>query len=134
MIEILTQDQLIDLHHLFQLEWWTKGRKLDDVQRMLENSDVIVAYCDSETKELIAFARVLTDFVYKAFILDVMVKESYRGKDLGRGMVDKIMEHPLLKDVRHFELYCKLEMLPFYKKWGFTDEIGELTFIRKSSP
>nr|WP_283249433.1 GNAT family N-acetyltransferase [Bacillus sp. FJAT-49736] len=121
------------MHHLFQLEWWTKGRKLEDIQSMIENSDVIVAYCDLETKELVAFARVLTDFVYKALILDVIVKESYRGKDLGRGLLDKIMEHPLLKDVKHFELYCKSEMLPYYRKWGFTEDIRDIFFMRKEA-
>ncbi|MBB2482554.1 GNAT family N-acetyltransferase [Heyndrickxia sporothermodurans] len=132
-IEKLTQNQIIDLHHLFQLEWWTKGRNLNDVKRMVDNSDIIVAYCLPETNELIAFARVLTDYVYKALIFDVMVNESYRKKDLGRGLVDKIMKHPLLKDVKHFELYCKLEMLPFYRKWGFTEGIGEVVFIRKEN-
>ncbi|MDE3841021.1 GNAT family N-acetyltransferase (plasmid) [Bacillus methanolicus] len=131
IIEKLTNEQIKDLHTLFQSEWWTKGRDLSDVQRMVENSDVIVGLCESKTKELIGFTRVLTDYVYKALILDVIVKKSYRGKDLGRILMDTVFEHPSLIGVKHFELYCRPEMLPFYRKWGFTEDLGELHFMRK---
>ena len=44
----LTETQIEDLHRMYQSEWWTKGRKLPDVRRMLENSDVIIAFCEAE--------------------------------------------------------------------------------------
>jgi ribosomal protein S18 acetylase RimI-like enzyme len=131
VIEKLTNEQIKDLYTLYQSEWWTKGRELSDVQQMIENSDVIVAFCETKTKELIGFVRAITDFVYKALILDVIVKESYRGMDIGRALMDRIIEHPSLKNVKHFELYCRPEMLSFYKKWGFTEELGELHFMRR---
>lgn len=131
VVEKLTKEQIKHLNTLYQSEWWTTGRDLADVQRMVENSDVIIGLCKQETKELIGFTRVLTDYVYKALILDVMVKESYRGKNLGRIIMDTVLEHPSLIGVKHFELYCRPEMLSFYKKWGFTEGIGELHFMRK---
>lgn len=83
IIERLNSDQIEELHGMYQMEWWTKGRTLTDVQSMIENSDVIVAFVGIQDKELIAFARVLTDYVYKALIFDVIVKPSYRGRQLG---------------------------------------------------
>jgi len=130
-IHHLTNDQVLDLERMYQSEWWTKGRALPDIRRMLENTDVIVAFCDSESQRLIAFARVITDYVFKALILDVIVDATHRGKDLGRALMDAIAEHPELRRVRHFELYCLPELLPFYRKWGFTDELGELRFMRR---
>ncbi len=79
-IDHLTNEQIQDLHTMFQSEWWTKGRELADVRRMLDHSDVIVVLCDSRSKRLCAFARVRTDYVYKAWVLDVMVEFSVRGK------------------------------------------------------
>lgn len=131
-IEQLTNQQVKDLHQLYQAEWWTKGRKLSDVERMLQHCDVIVAYCHSETRELVAFARVLTDYVYKALIFDVIVEESFRNAGLGRALMEDILNHPSLESVQHFELYGLPEMTPFYHKWGFTAELGELTFMRRS--
>ncbi|MGR3765753.1 GNAT family N-acetyltransferase [Rossellomorea sp. NS-SX7] len=129
-VEKLTNDQIQCLHQLFQTEWWTAGRELDDIKVMVENSDVILGICQPDTNELIAFARVLTDYTYKALILDVVVKREHRGKQLGKILFDRVVEHPSLKGVKHIELYCKPEMLPFYQRWGFSTELGELQFMR----
>ncbi len=133
VVHWLTESQIKDLYALFQREWWTKGRELDDVKRMLEHTDVVVALCEPQTKRLIAFARVLTDRVYKALILDVIVDVAYRGTELGRTLMDTILQHPALSSVHHFELYCLPELIPFYRKWGFTDELGTLRFMRRTT-
>ena len=38
-IDTLTDEQAIQLYELYQYEWWTKGRTLDDVRKMLIYSD-----------------------------------------------------------------------------------------------
>jgi predicted GNAT family N-acyltransferase len=130
-IESLSEEQIEELHRLYQLEWWTKGREREGVRRMLEHSDVIVAFADAATGKLAAFARVLTDYVYKALIFDVIVEASHRGEGLGAKLMEAIVGHPKLESVRHFELYCLPELVPFYRRWGFTDELGELRFMRR---
>lgn len=129
-IEKLNDQQINQLHKLYQNEWWTKGRVLSDVKIMLQNTDLIFALCEENSNQLAAFARVLTDKVYKALILDVIVDPSYRSQGLGKEIMQMILDHPDLKHIKHFELYCLPELIPFYKKWGFTDELGELTAMR----
>jgi predicted GNAT family N-acyltransferase len=129
-INKLDSQQINQLHQLYQKEWWTKGRILSDVKIMLQNTDFIFALCEEDTNQLIAFARVLTDKVYKALILDVIVDPDYRSQGLGKEIMQMILDHPDLKYIKHFELYCLPELIPFYKKWGFTDELGELTTMR----
>lgn len=128
-VEQLTDDQVADLHALYQQEWWTTGRTLEDVRRMLAGSDVVIGYVERDRGRLVAFARVLSDFVYKALVLDVIVAANHRGAGLGRTLMTAVMEHPKLENVRHFELYCLPEMLPFYEAWGFTADTG-VTFMR----
>ena len=41
--------------------------------------------------------------------------------------------HPNLKDSKHFELYCLPHLVPFYKKWGFDDEVEGVVFMRSGS-
>lgn len=132
-IDSLTRDQIDDLHSLYQQEWWTRGRSLDDLLCMLGNTPLIVAFADDETGRLLAFARVLTDFVYKGLILDVIVAADQRGTGLGRKLMEAVINHPHLKAVQHLELYCRPELLPFYQQWGFTAELGELHFMRRRS-
>lgn len=127
----LSDRQTADLHRLYQDEWWTAGRARDDVETMLTESDVIVAFCDEATDELVAFSRVLTDGVYKALVLDVIVSPDHRGTGLGRRLMDAIVTHPDLSEVDQFELYCLEELVPFYERWGFTDELSGLRLMRR---
>lgn len=130
-IEHLTENQIEDLYRLYQSEWWTRERQKSDIQQMLKHSDVIVAFCDPQSKRMVAFARILTDYVYRALVLDVIVEESHRGKGLGRILMNTIINHPALKSVERLDLFCLPEIVPFYKKWGFTEEIGNIRFMRR---
>ena len=129
-IEALNAAQTEDLHRFYQSEWWTRGRTLAETRRMLQHSDVVVGFCAPPSQRLVAFARVLTDYLYKALILDVIVDPAYRGRQLGRALIDRIVSHPSLESVSHFELYCLPGLVRFYEKWRFTNDLGPLRFMR----
>ena len=129
----LTDSQIHELHQLYQKEWWTKGRSLADVRRMLDHSDYIFGLSEPETMNLVGFARVLTDRVFKAFIFDVIVAPEYRDHGLGRLIMDRILQHPDLLYVKHFELYCLPELVPFYERWGFSADVGAIVLLRRES-
>ncbi len=44
--------------------------------------------------------------------------------------MEKILSHPDLKEVRNFELYCRAEMVPYYQKWKFKADLGDLQLMR----
>lgn len=117
-VEKLSEGQVADLHALFQSEWWTKERSLDDVRIMVENSSLLIGFVDEDEK-LVGFCRILTDFVFRATIYDVIVAEACRGRGLGRKSMDAVSQHPRLQRVSTLSLCCKPEMTPFYEKWGF---------------
>ena len=131
LVHELTAAQADELWRLFQDEWWTRGRSLDEVRRMLAGTDLVFALAGDDG-ELAAFARVLTDGVLKALVLDVVVAPRWRDGGLGRRLMDAVLAHPELAGVRHFELYCPSEMAPFYEQWGFTADLGALRFLRRS--
>ena len=130
-ITSLTDEQTTELQQLYQHEWWTEGRTEDDVRRMVKNTDEIIAFAGTGTGELVAFARVLTDYVYQALVQDVIVKESYRGRGVGKQVMKAIVTHPDLKSVDLIDLYCAPELREFYASLGFTDElINDLRLMR----
>ena len=131
-LETLNNRQIQQLHEMFQLEWWTQGRTLADVRRMLDNTDIMVAFCEVRTGDLIAFTRVLTDYTYKALLLDMMVRSDYRSIGLGKQLVASVLNHEQLSDVSHVELYCLPEMVPFYRELGFTNQLKPLQFMRRT--
>ena len=134
LIDRLTDKQVEELLALYQKEWWTNHRRLDDVRRMLAGTGVIIAWEDSETGELVAFARVLTDNVYRAHLFDVIVKESHRGEGLGKMIVDAVVNHPVIGKVEKIILSCRTELVPFYERWGFTTELGPDIHVMARTP
>ena len=88
----LTGLQTERLTELYQLEWWTRGRTLEQVTTMLTHSDNIFGMV-TEEQELIGFARVLTDYVFKALVLDVIVVAEHRGEGLGRRLMEEVLGH-----------------------------------------
>jgi predicted GNAT family N-acyltransferase len=95
------------------------------------NSIVLV---ERTSSTLVGYARVITDYVFKALIFDVTVDEAYWGNGLGRRLLDALVDHPELRRVKHLELYCLPEMVPFYKKWGFSnDAFSRLAVLRKTA-
>ena len=101
---------------------------------MLAQSDILVGECQTETGKLVSFARVLTDFVYRGLILDVVVDEAFRQQGLGRRLMEQIVNHPQLQSVEAVLLFCAPEMVPFYQKWGFQDGHHKLQVMGRVQP
>lgn len=107
---------------LFQQAPWAKGRTLNDARDMLRHTDV--ALCAWDGDHLVGFGRVLTDFVYRATIWDVIVDEAYQKQGIGAEIVQRILHHPRLKKVELFWLCTRRP--GFYEKLGFSskEQIG----------
>lgn len=129
----LSPSQVDDLMRLYANEWWTRDRTRREVGRMLADSDLLFVVTERQSRSLVAFARVLTDHSYVALLLDTIVAPAYRGKGLGRLLVERICSAPELRDVERIELTCQPELIPFYRKWGFTENVGRSRPMRRSS-
>ncbi|KAB8335437.1 GNAT family N-acetyltransferase [Scytonema tolypothrichoides VB-61278] len=128
----LTENQVSDLLDLYKNEFWSYKREREDIVKMLAASDIIVGLVD-ENEQLIGFTRVLTDFVYRATIYDVIVKSTHRKMGLGTRLIDAVVNHPKLASVEQIALYCLPEMIPFYERWDFTANIGELQLMFRNN-
>jgi len=127
----IPETQIEQLHALYQHEWWSRERTLTEVKAVLEHSDFVFAFCEQSSGCLIAFARVLTDRVFKALIFDVIVAPDYRGEGLGQQLMERIIECPELRSVQDLELYCLPELVPFYEKLGFSTDVSGVSLMRK---
>lgn len=133
-IHTLNPSQIEQLHALYQTQWWSQGRSLEDVAEMLHNTSVVVGLVDDEER-LVGFCRVLTDFVFRATIYDVMVVPAWQGQGLGRRLLDEVIRDPRLHRVSAIFLCCEENMVPFYEKWEFRRfEEGPVWMIRPQRP
>lgn len=116
------------LQDLYQHAWWTKKRKNADVAKLLRHPQVLLTAW--EGKKLVGFARVLTDFVYRAVIADVIVRPGYYGRGIGSKVVKLAVKDNRLKTVAGFWLYTT-DKQAFYKKMGFKFSPKHLMLLRK---
>ena len=65
------------------------------------------------------FARVISDSATYAYIGDVFVLESYRGRGLGKWLMECIMQHPWLQGLRRWSLVTQ-DAHGLYSQFGFT--------------
>lgn len=81
----------------------------EQFEKMLTNTDVVIGAVDQISGRLVAFARALTDGVFKAIIFDVIVAPDVRNRSLGTQIMNAVRENSQLHDVRQLELYCCLK-------------------------
>lgn len=102
---------------LFEQAPWARGRTLEDTQNMLVHSDLVITAWDGN--QMIGCGRVLTDYIYRASIWDVIVDQQYQGRDIGSQIIHRILHHPTLHAVELFWL-CTRDKQPFYENLGFS--------------
>jgi ribosomal protein S18 acetylase RimI-like enzyme len=96
---------------------------------MLAGTDLVLAAIDGATDRLVGFTRALTDWRYRAYLYDVIVAPDWRGRGLGQVLVDAALER--LAGVETIELSCQPDMIAFYKRWGFENELGGSLLMRR---
>jgi predicted GNAT family N-acyltransferase len=113
----LTPDDAQELTALYEdYEWWD-DREVEDVRAALAETEVAVGVEDDG--DLVASARVLTDYTYYANVFDVIVAAHRRGEGLGETLVEAVVDHPDLQSVVGLSLLCRRGLVPYYESVGF---------------
>jgi predicted GNAT family N-acyltransferase len=129
IIYIFSDNQIKQVHQLYKEVWWGKERTIEDTINCVKGSQLCIGILDNDDK-LIGFTRIITDFIYKAIIFDVIVSDEHRGNGLGQKLMGLVKSHEKLKKVKHFELYCLPDMESFYESFGFSTDVGGIKLMR----
>jgi GNAT superfamily N-acetyltransferase len=96
--------------------YWAKGIPEETVRRSIENSVCFGVYYRNRQ---IGFARVITDHATFAYLADVYILPSHRGKGLSKELMRFIMEYAEQLHLRRFML-ATLDAHSLYTQYGFT--------------
>ena len=129
VIDTFNDQQLKQLHQLYQQAWWSANRSLEETRRGVQGSQLCLGLINPQ-QALIGFARVLTDYTFKALIFDLIVHQDLRGQGHGQHLLELIKSHEKLSRVLHFELYCLPEMSDFYAAHGFSLNVDGVQLMR----
>jgi GNAT superfamily N-acetyltransferase len=107
----------LDVIHGFLTNcYWAKGIPLDVVARSIEHSLCFGIYDGSGAQ--VGFARVISDFSTIAYIGDVFVLDTHRGRGLGKWLMQCITQHPALQNLRRWILTTR-DAHSLYAQVGF---------------
>jgi len=116
---ISTDKDLLDFamifNYLHKESYWSKNIPAEKVLTSIENSLCFGIYIDGKQ---VGFARVITDKAIFAYLCDVFVLEEYRRLGLSKWLLQTILAHPDLLELRRW-LLATADAHGLYNKFGF---------------
>jgi len=109
----LDLDTIVDM---LTRAYWAVGRPRERTERAIKNSLVFGIYNGGRQ---IGVARVVSDYSIFAYLCDVFIHEDFRAHGLGKWLIQTVMEHPDLKEIRRWVLVTN-DAHGLYKQFGFT--------------
>ena len=120
---ISTDKNKLDLEmvhdYLSHQSYWAQGRSYDAVRNSVKNSLCFGVYRGDEQ---VGLARVVTDYATFAWLCDVFILASHGGKGLGKWLIQCVVAHPSLKDLKLFILATR-DAHELYRRYGGFDSL-----------
>jgi len=117
-----------DLQELYRFTRWGRSRSIEQIGKMLQETSM--CFSARHSGKLVAFCRVLTDFVFRASLWDIMVHPDHQGKGLGSSLLEYALDHPMMREIPLIITYTS-ELAPFLARLGFRHEEGAMMLLRK---
>lgn len=108
----------LDIEFIFNFltnSYWAKGRTRNEVEKTIEHSLCFGIYINHKQ---IGFARVVTDYITFAYLMDVFVIEEFRGQGYGKQLIEYILNYPDMSTIKKW-LLSTTEAQKLYVQFGF---------------
>lgn len=126
----LTDMDIETVYGFIKKTYWGATRTKEEQEKAMKNTYNFGLF---HKDKQIAFARVLTDKVFFAYLLDVFVIEAYQGKGYSKLLIDKILKTPEFSAIDRWMLATK-DAHELYKKFGFSEIKNPEKLMEKLSP
>src|SRR5215813_9805669 len=116
---ISTDNSKLDLDAITAMltrAYWAQGRTREMIARYVQHSLVFGLY---DGTQQIGLARIVSDYTTFAWLCDVFIREEYRGKGLGKWLMETIHSHPDLQGLRRWLLATR-DAHSLYEQFGWT--------------
>ena len=103
------------VYELLRHTHWARNRPLEIFERAIKHSLCFGAYSG---KRQVGFARVVTDHATFGYIQDFIVDPAWRGRGIGRYLLQRLLEDPMVSSLRTLLLRTETAH-GLYQKSGF---------------
>jgi GNAT superfamily N-acetyltransferase len=116
--EISTDPARIDIdtvERFLRASYWAANRSRERIERSIRMSIVFGMY---DGARQVGFTRVVSDCADFAWLCDVFLDESVRGRELGKWLMETVVAHPDLQGLRRWILATN-DAHGLYEQYGF---------------
>ena len=125
--QALIRNKYHEIYELLKKAYWAKERSELVTKKAIDNS-LYFAVFETISERLVGFARVITDYSTVYYLSDVYIDEEFRGRGLGKKIVEWIVLHEdKLLGVNG--LLKTKDAMNLYVKYGF-EECKEICMVR----
>lgn len=119
------------IHGFLTEAYWSVGVTEETIRRSIEHSMPFGVYLDGRQ---VGFARVITDQTTFAYLCDVFILPEARGQGLARFLLECILAHPELRELRMWTLFTR-DAHGLYERVGFErGTMLERLMVRRNTP
>lgn len=118
------------IHGFLSQSYWARGIPRELVERAVRNSLCFGLY---EGARQVGFARVISDEATFAYLADVFIIESHRGRGLAKVLIAAVVAEPRLQGLRRWMLATR-DAHGLYARFGFEPLAAPGRFMELHAP
>ena len=99
--------------------WWKESYDPSGIKKLIKGSFAFAVVIDSVTGKTIGTGRILSDGVSDAYLQDLVVLPQYRGKGIGKKLVEFLLDNCLSRGILWIALISEPGQDSFYLSLGF---------------
>ncbi len=105
---------------------WAKDRTINQIKKMLANSNVIITLWYKNN--LVGFGRATTDQVFRAVLWDIVISKDVQRIGLGKVIVEELLKDKKINSAEKIYLMTT-DSKDFYKQLGFKVNINQTLMV-----
>jgi ribosomal protein S18 acetylase RimI-like enzyme len=110
-------DEIVQLYK--EGGWWKNTYDKSEIPQLIAGSFAFAIATDQKTGKAIGMGRVLSDGISDAYIQDVVVLQTYRGYNLGKKIINTLINFCSVKRIQWIGLIAEPGSNKFYSSIGF---------------
>ncbi|GAB6284623.1 MAG: GNAT family N-acetyltransferase [Methanoregula sp.] len=133
LVELVKSWDENDIVQLYRAgRWWKDDYDPAGISGLMHGSFAFVVASDTTTGHAIGMGRVISDGVSDAYIQDLVVLPSYRGRGIGLQILTLLVNHCKQSGLTWIGLIAEPDSEAFYAPLGFERMPGHIPMIYRS--
>lgn len=123
-------DQIVELYK--EGGWWQDSYDPEGLGTLIRGSFAFAVAIEKTSGRAVGMGRAISDGTSDAWLQDIVVMKTHRGKGLGRAIIEKLLEHCLSHGLVWVGLVAEPGTRKFYEPLGFETLPGEPMVYRRN--